>query len=75
MLDDQNLDRAFLWFEVQTQLVLQILLKRRSSLARVSVSRDRQDFLGCPRAMKLRRPLEHEIIISGEPGPIQHRAI
>lgn|SRR5580692_584239 len=75
MVDDQNLDRALFRFEVQPQLLLQILLKRRSSLARVSVSRDWQDLLGRPRAMKLRRPLEREIIISAEPGPIQHRAI
>jgi len=75
MIDDQNLDRALLRFEVQPQLLLQILLKRRSSLARVSVSRGWHDILGRPRAMKLRRPLEREIIISAEAGPIQHRPI
>jgi hypothetical protein len=75
VIDDQNLDRALLPFEVQPQLLLQILLKRGSTLARVSVSRDWHDVLGRPRAMKLRRPLEREIEISAEPGPIQHRAI
>jgi hypothetical protein len=75
VIDDKNLDRALLRFEVQPQLLPQILLKRRSSLARVSVSRDWQDLLGGPRAMKLRRPLEREIKISAEPGPIQHCAI
>src|SRR5258705_6604019 len=75
MIDDQDLDRAILRFEFQPQLLLQILLKLRSSLARVSVSRNWQDFLGRPRAVKLRRPLEREIKTSAEPGPIQHRAI
>ena len=75
MIDDQNLDRALLRFEVQPQLLLQFLLKRRSTLARVSVSCDWHDVLGRPRAMKLRQPLEREIKISAEPGPIQHRAI
>jgi hypothetical protein len=75
VIDDQNLDWAVLRFEFQAQLLLQFLLKRRSSLARLSVSRDWQDLLGRPRAMKLRRPLEREIKVSAEPGPIQHRAI
>ena len=75
MIDDENLDRALLRFEFQPQLLLQILLERGSSLARVDVSRDWHDVLGRPRAMKLRRPLERQIKISAEPGPIQHRAI
>jgi hypothetical protein len=75
VIDYQNLDRALLLFEVQPQLPLQILLKCRSSSARTSPGRDWQDFLGRPRAMKLRRPLERDIKISAEPGPIQHRAI
>ena len=69
MVDDDYIHGTRLRFELEPQLLLKGLQKRRPRFIRLEVDAGRQ------RAIELGRPLEDEIKRSGEPGVIQHWAV
>src|SRR5215831_5602803 len=69
VIDDQNLDRTFGGFQSEAQLFLD---RREYGGAGRMVSRW---LVGRPHCLAgIRRPLQLEIVLAGESGPVDHRA-